>query len=283
VRARLVSTRDASKVIELVGSALTIGRAPDCEVRIADDRISSRHCRLFAHDGSWGIEDLKSTNRTFLNGEPLSEQARRLHHGDLIRIGAPELGLFESRYVIVEQVAEPPDPRKAWQATEAALRRQVAELQAALVERNAEIVRVGAMYRTLQNQCTDHAAATVSAERANEVLATELEAVRDDLAVLRANHAGCRDAAEKAKRRASELEAQLAAQERKARSELNDANQRCKELESKVRMASSELAVARDALAVATANIKTLQQSYDDALVRLDNGILGSGPRERPR
>jgi predicted component of type VI protein secretion system len=274
VGARLVSTRDPSKVVELTGRAVTMGRGAECEVRIADDRVSTRHCRLMALDGGWTIEDLKSTNRTFVNGELVGERPRWLAPGDIVRLGALDATLFEARFVserAVERVAEArPAPRVEDEA--AGLRKRVAELQAALAERNAEIVRMGVMYRTLQGQLSGQAASSVTAERAGANLARDLEELRDDLAQVRTDHAGCRDAAERAQRRTADLEAQLEARERKARRELNEANLDSKELASKLGVANSELAVVRDALATATANLRTLKDAYDDVLVRLQNG-----------
>lgn len=275
VGARLVSTRDPSKVVELSGRAVIIGRGAECEVRIADDRVSTRHCKLVAQDAGWTIEDLKSTNRTFVNGELVGERPRWLAPGDTVRLGALDATLFEARFVVSERVVERtaetrPTPRAEDEAV--GLRKRVAELQAALAERNAEIVRMGVMYRTLQGQLSGQSAASVTAERAGANLTRDLEELRDDLAQLRTDHAGCRDAADRAQRRTADLEAQLEARERKARRELNEANLHNKELTSKLGVATSELAVAKDALAMATANLRTIKDAYDDALVRLQNG-----------
>jgi pSer/pThr/pTyr-binding forkhead associated (FHA) protein len=43
------------------------------------------------------IEDLRSTNRTFVNGEPVGERPRRLADGDIVRFGAPDAAMFEHR------------------------------------------------------------------------------------------------------------------------------------------------------------------------------------------
>ena len=104
MRAALVFHRPGGEHrFELTGSAVTIGRGADCELQLADDRISTRHCRISAHGGDWMIEDLKSTNRTFVNGEPLGDLPRRLRHGDMVRLGARDTQLFEARFVIDER------------------------------------------------------------------------------------------------------------------------------------------------------------------------------------
>ncbi len=262
-------TRDPSKVVELTGRAVTIGRGAECEVRIADDRVSMRHCKLVAQDGGWTIEDLKSTNRTFVNGELVGDRPRWLAPGDTVRLGALDATLFEARFVS-ERAEAPPVARVEDEAV--GLRKRVADLQAALAERNAEIVRMGVMYRALQAQLSGHAAASVTAERTGADLARDLEELRDELKQIRTEHAGCRDAEERVRRKTADLEAQLEARERKARRELNDASLQTKELGSKLGIATSELAVARDALATATANLRTLKDAYDDVLVRLENG-----------
>jgi len=266
VGARLISTRDASKVIELAGRTMTLGRGAECEIQIADDRISTWHCCLTGHDGAWAIQDLKSTNRTFVNGELVGEQPRRLSHGDLVRLGAQDALLFEARFVTDERDAA---PRKA-HADDEPLRRKTAELQAALLERNAEIVRLSAMYKDLQIQRSAQAGASTAAGRVNAQMASEMDVLREELGRERIEHAASRDAAERVQQRATLLESQLAAQERKFRSELNDGNLRCKELESKLRMAMSDLAVAKESLAMANDNIRSLNQAHEDAQARLE-------------
>jgi pSer/pThr/pTyr-binding forkhead associated (FHA) protein len=45
---------------------ITIGRANDATLIVTDDYASSRHARIFAQDGQWIVEDLGSTNGTYL-------------------------------------------------------------------------------------------------------------------------------------------------------------------------------------------------------------------------
>jgi hypothetical protein len=63
-----------------------IGRGVNCDVMLEDKTVSGRHARLAYHHGQWWLEDLASTNGTFLNGEPVSA-AVVLTHGDQIRCG----------------------------------------------------------------------------------------------------------------------------------------------------------------------------------------------------
>ncbi|KPM52944.1 FHA domain-containing protein [Frankia sp. CcI49] len=66
---RLVVTKGhlAGTTIPLGPEGITIGRAPDSTLVLEDDFASGRHARLVPHDGQWFVEDLGSTNGTFLN------------------------------------------------------------------------------------------------------------------------------------------------------------------------------------------------------------------------
>ncbi|MFF0309042.1 FHA domain-containing protein [Streptosporangium sp. NPDC004379] len=52
--------------IPLSEATITIGRATDSTLVVSDDYASSRHARLFPQDGQWIVEDLGSTNGTYL-------------------------------------------------------------------------------------------------------------------------------------------------------------------------------------------------------------------------
>ena len=53
--------------VPLGGAVITIGRAPDSTIVLNDDYVSTRHARLYASGGDWVVEDLGSTNGTWLN------------------------------------------------------------------------------------------------------------------------------------------------------------------------------------------------------------------------
>jgi FHA domain len=76
---------------ELDSSQLTIGRGQQNDVALSDDEYASaRHARLEPRqDGVW-IQDLGSTNGTYLNGARL-ERPRRLTSGDIVRVGDTDL------------------------------------------------------------------------------------------------------------------------------------------------------------------------------------------------
>ena len=75
--------------IAMHGPTLTIGRAPDNQVVLADQQASSHHARLVVEPDGVAIEDLGSTNGTFVNDQQTSRQL--LAQGDRIRIGQAEL------------------------------------------------------------------------------------------------------------------------------------------------------------------------------------------------
>ena len=53
--------------IDLADQQITLGRANDATLVLNDDYASSRHARIFPQDGQWIVEDLGSTNGTYLD------------------------------------------------------------------------------------------------------------------------------------------------------------------------------------------------------------------------
>jgi hypothetical protein len=76
----------------LTGGA-TLGRG-DVEIRLEDPFASSRHARIERQGAVVVLEDLGSTNGTYLNDEPLAGP-QPLHHGDRIRIGDSEFSFLD--------------------------------------------------------------------------------------------------------------------------------------------------------------------------------------------
>ena len=66
-----------------------LGRGDSADIRLEDTFASSRHARLVPQGDVIVLEDLGSTNGTYLNGEPL-RGPQPLHVGDSIRIGDSE-------------------------------------------------------------------------------------------------------------------------------------------------------------------------------------------------
>ena len=75
-------------VFEIHDKAI-LGRAPTADVRIEDSFASSSHARIFPRGGSMYIEDMGSTNGTYLNERQL-QAVEQLQPDDTIRIGETE-------------------------------------------------------------------------------------------------------------------------------------------------------------------------------------------------
>jgi FHA domain len=71
---------------------LQIGRAEACQIRLEDTYVSSFHARIFHRDGGWFVEDLGSTNGTYLNQRRITSPAE-LHAGDRLKVGRSTLEL----------------------------------------------------------------------------------------------------------------------------------------------------------------------------------------------
>lgn len=72
--ARLVVTQGplTGTIVPLGQSAVVVGRAPGCTLVLDDDYSSSKHARIFPQGGQWYVEDLGSTNGTFVGDEKIS-------------------------------------------------------------------------------------------------------------------------------------------------------------------------------------------------------------------
>jgi pSer/pThr/pTyr-binding forkhead associated (FHA) protein len=69
---------------------IILGREPDCDFPLDDQTVSSQHARLSYHQQQWWLEDLASTNGTFLNGEAVTTPVV-ITHGDEVRLGHLEV------------------------------------------------------------------------------------------------------------------------------------------------------------------------------------------------
>jgi hypothetical protein len=75
-----------------LATSMLVGRAPECEIKVDDTYASQQHARLFGRQGGWYVEDLGSTNGTFVNDQRLAAPAL-VHPGDRIRVGTTMLEL----------------------------------------------------------------------------------------------------------------------------------------------------------------------------------------------
>ena len=76
---------------ELREDEAVLGREPGLAIALPAEGVSRRHARVTWDGTSHWVEDLRSTNGTFVNGERIT--AERLKKGDVLRVGQTELRL----------------------------------------------------------------------------------------------------------------------------------------------------------------------------------------------
>lgn len=87
----VVRDRNGKKLESLkLKAPLRIGRDESCEIRPPDEYLSNFHARLYPKNGMWYVEDLGSTNGTYVNRQRLTGPLE-VHHGDRVRVGTTEL------------------------------------------------------------------------------------------------------------------------------------------------------------------------------------------------
>ncbi|HVV81672.1 MAG TPA: FHA domain-containing protein, partial [Kofleriaceae bacterium] len=90
----------SSRTVPLpAGGELTIGRDPECGIRLADPQVSRRHAMITATTDGVRVTDLDSRHGTSVNGERLA-RARRLLSGDVITLGGAVLVVHRSSRAI---------------------------------------------------------------------------------------------------------------------------------------------------------------------------------------
>ena len=85
--------------IQLRPGANSLGRSPENDFPLAEDSVSTSHCRICLEDGRAVIQDLGSSNGTFINHTPIQESV--LQPGQKIHVGNVELAYYSD---------EPPKP-----------------------------------------------------------------------------------------------------------------------------------------------------------------------------
>ena len=73
-----------------LAKTLQIGRGPSSDIRLTDTYASTAHARITNRNGTWMVEDLGSTNGTYLNQRRVTSPAA-LAPGDRIRVGKTTL------------------------------------------------------------------------------------------------------------------------------------------------------------------------------------------------
>ncbi len=76
--------------VPLTENGVLIGRNPECSLVLSDEFASGRHARVYAEGDQWWIDDLGSTNGTYVGPQRIDEHVP-LHEGSRIRIGTTVL------------------------------------------------------------------------------------------------------------------------------------------------------------------------------------------------
>ena len=92
--AKLLVTQGGQLISEhpILKECLTIGRKPDNDIVIDHVAISGHHAHVITLLNESFVEDLDSTNGTFVNGRRIQKYA--LHHGDVINLGEHQITYF---------------------------------------------------------------------------------------------------------------------------------------------------------------------------------------------
>jgi pSer/pThr/pTyr-binding forkhead associated (FHA) protein len=77
---------------ELAGGVIMIGRGADCQLILDDDYVSTRHARVVSTPNGIYVEDLGSTNGTYVNGQRITAPTT-ITLADTVRIGKTMLRL----------------------------------------------------------------------------------------------------------------------------------------------------------------------------------------------
>ena len=90
-------------VYSLTGSAMTIGRDPLADIVIDDPKISRQHARLTLTDSGYQVQDLGSTNGTYVDGKRLAGETVALRNGQLLMTGSNVTMAYE----VISAAADP--------------------------------------------------------------------------------------------------------------------------------------------------------------------------------
>src|SRR3954468_7629844 len=105
----IVEGSEAGRQLPL-DSVVDVGREPSLTLHLdADTQVSRRHARIAAQGGQILVEDLGSTNGTYVNEQPISAP-RALNPGDKVRIGLTVLELRTRQQVAARASAVQPRP-----------------------------------------------------------------------------------------------------------------------------------------------------------------------------
>ena len=88
----VIEGANAGERADLSQGTILIGRGPDAQIRLDDDYVSTRHARIASSEDQWFVEDLGSTNGTYVGSARIT-QPTTLTLGSQVRIGKTVLEL----------------------------------------------------------------------------------------------------------------------------------------------------------------------------------------------
>ncbi len=83
------------KDIELGEGDQRMGRSSECEIQLALNNISRVHCKVYQKGEDFVVEDLDSTNGTYVNGVQVSKCV--LRDGDILEVGEARVHFYEEK------------------------------------------------------------------------------------------------------------------------------------------------------------------------------------------
>jgi pSer/pThr/pTyr-binding forkhead associated (FHA) protein len=152
---------------DLVPEGSFVGRAAECVVRTDDAMVSRRNCKLFREGATWYVEDLNSSNGTFVNEKRVLSRTA-LSHADIVRCGT-----LQVRFVEVEEgPSVSVDPALSADSSEIDIVKR--ELESVLADRSEKEQRLFELGRELE-----------TIKLRSETDATELQRLRAEVVVQR--------------------------------------------------------------------------------------------------
>jgi len=91
----IIGFDEENKVIELGEEEVIIGRIPECGICLAVDNVSRQHARVIFRNEEYFVEDLDSTNGTYVNGIKIVKCV--LRNSDQINIGGVKILFTEEK------------------------------------------------------------------------------------------------------------------------------------------------------------------------------------------
>ncbi len=117
-RLLIIESADGEQRVPLSSPVYVVGRGLDCEIRLADQSLSRRHARVLVQESGCVIEDLGSSNGTFVNGERVSGEIALtagdiVHFGEVSAVFTEEAEATPRRHGRGRPEAAPPPPRSS--------------------------------------------------------------------------------------------------------------------------------------------------------------------------